>query len=175
MAIHYKIREGAVITCSGEKDRPNYKPRYNENGSYELVEDGVIHSYDDIQAWSPMCDMGQIIERYIRTGDTNLLQRRAAFYADVTNLPKNYAELHNILADADNVFNSLPVAIREQFGNSPAVFYADSAKADSVISEYLRSQSQAAEPVSAPVSPQPEIAVTSPISSVVAEGGATNE
>lgn len=147
-----------VFSVSGEKDRPNYKPKYQENGAYELVEDGVFHSYDDIQAWAPMCDMGQIIERYIRTGDTDLLQRRAAFYADVTGLPTNYVELHNMLSDADRIFESLPVAIREQFGNNPAVFYADGEKANSVISEYLRSQN--VEPVAAPVSPAPSPEIT---------------
>lgn len=175
MAICYTFPEHTIFSVSGEPDRPNYKPRYNENGSYELVQDGVIHCYDDIQAWSPMCDMGQIIERYIRTGDSQLLQRRAAFYADVTNLPKNYAELHNMLADADNIFNSLPVEIREQFGNNPAMFYSDSVNADAVISEYLRSQRQKTESVPAPVSPEPQIAVAAPISPVISDGGVSNE
>lgn len=155
MSICYEIRPDAVVSVSGEKDRPNYKPKYNSNGSYELVQDGVFHSYDDIQAWSPMCDMGQIIERYIRTGDESLLARRAAFYADVTNLPQNYAELHNILADADRVFESLPLELREAFGNSPAKFYADGAEADRILSDFF-AKTKAPDPV-APDVPVPQI------------------
>lgn len=175
MAICYKIPDGKICSVAGEKDRPNYRPKYQENGAYELVQDGVIHSYDDIQAWSPMCDMGQIIERYIRTGDAQLLQRRAGFYGDVTGLPTNYVELHNMLENADRIFESLPVAVREQFGNNPAVFYADGAAADSVIRDYLRSQSEP-EPVPATVPPAAPVAPTSVVSPVTpSEGGVVNE
>ncbi len=138
-----------IFSVSGEKDRSNYKPRYDEGGAYELVEDGVFHSYDDIQAWLPSCDMGTIIERYIRTGDTELLNRRAAFYADTTDLPTNYAELHNMLQHADEVFLSLPVEVREEFGHNPAVFYADGTKANEVISKYLKSKEESPAPVPA--------------------------
>lgn len=148
----YKLNKD-MFSESGEKTRPNYKPKYDENGHYELVEDGVFHSYEDIQAWLPSTDMSTIIDRYLKTGDTSLLQQRAAFYADVTSLPSNYAELHNMLQHADDVFMSLPVEIREEFGHNPAGFYADADKANHVVSSYLRSRetSPIVETVTAPV------------------------
>ena len=154
-----------VFSVSGEKDRPNYKPQYNEAGAYELVEDGVFHSYDDIQAWLPTCDMGTIIERYIRTGDTELLNRRAAFYADTTDLPTNYAELHNMLQHADEVFMSLPVEVREEFGHNPAGFYSDGAKANEVISKYLKSKEEPPVPVPTEpvITPAPAPAPVEPV------------
>lgn len=118
--------EHVCFSNPGEKDRPNYRPEYSSNGVYELVEDGVFHSYDDIQAWLPTCDLAQIMERYIRTGDESILQRRAGYYADVTGLPTNYAELHNTLRHADEVFSSLPVEIREKFNQNPAEFFSSS-------------------------------------------------
>lgn len=155
---------------SGEKTRPNYKPKYNDNGSYELVEDGVFHSYDDIQAWLPSTDMTTIYNQYLRTGDASLLQRRASFYADVTQLPKNYAELSNMLHDADNVFNSLPLELREKFDNNPAVFYRDGNDANAIISEYIRLNSKSALDSHSPVSQSP---VNSSVPDV--DGGVKNE
>ena len=141
----------------GEKERPDYKPSYNENGSYELVECGKIHSYEDVQAWLPMCDMGQIMERYIRTGDSSLLNKRAGFYGDVTDLPKNYAELHNMLHNADAIFDALPVELKEAFGHNPAVFYADQEKANRIVSDFiLRGQKNTPAP-SVEVPPAPSV------------------
>lgn len=125
------------ISNSGEKERPDYKPKYNDNGSYELVQCGVIHSYEDVQAWACTCDMSQIMDRYIRTGDTALLNRRAGFYGDVTELPKNYAQLHNLLNNADDIFNALPAELKEKFGHNPAVFYADTEKANGILSDFI--------------------------------------
>lgn len=159
MAIHYDFSSYEHgFTCSGDKVRPNYKPQYNENGSYELVEDGLQHCYEDIQSWLPSTDLGTIINTYLKTGDAELLQRRAGFYADVTDLPKNYGELHNMLQNADNIFLSLPLEVRESFGNSAAVFYKDPSVADEAIRSYLMSKEKesdvpAPEPVITPVEP----------------------
>lgn len=138
-------------SVSGERERPNYKPRFNAHGAYELVPDGVIHSYDDVQAHAGATDMSAIIERYIRTGDERLLQRRAAFFADTTGLPTNYGELHNMLSQADDLFNALPTEIKQQFFNSPAMFYLDSRKADGVIADFI-ARSNATKPI-APADP----------------------
>lgn len=120
----------------GTMERPNYKPKYLDSGSYELVEDGVFHSFDDIQAWLPTCDMGIIMRQYLRTGDESILNRRAGFYADVSDLPKDYIALRNMLNDADQIFMSLPLEMREAFGHSPSKFYADPALASQVMEEY---------------------------------------
>ena len=128
-----------IISNSGEKTRPNYKPMYNENGSYTLVEDGVIHSYEDIQAWKATCDMATIIERYIRTGDTSILNRRAGFYADVTELPTNYAELANTLQNADLFFNALPADVKEKYEFNPAKFFA-TADISSVLADVYKNK-----------------------------------
>lgn len=125
---------------AGLPERPNYKPHYLDGGSYELVEDGVIHSLDDIQAWLPTCDMGVIMRQYIRTGDESILQRRAGFYADVTDMPKDYIALRNMLNDADNIFASLPLELREKFGHSPSQFYANPELADAVLNQYISDQ-----------------------------------
>lgn len=159
------------FSVSGEKDRPNYRPQYAPNGTYELVEDGLIHSYDDVQAWLPQTDMGQIIERYIRTGDTALLNRRAAFYADVSDMPRNYAELHNCLQNADRIFLTLPLEVREEFGNSPAMFYSDGEKAREIIGKYVKKVTENNKP-SVDVTPAQPV---TPVESVVEKGSVVNE
>lgn len=134
--------ESRVIDFSvaGEKDRYNYKPKYLDNGSYELVRDGMIHSYEEIQAWKCTCDMSAIMERYIRTGDSSILNQRAGFYADVTSLPKNYVELANTLRDADNFFNALPIDIKKKYDMNPAIFYANNDNVMEVVHAHFASQ-----------------------------------
>lgn len=152
----YKTKS-TVVSNSGEKDRPNYKPMYKDNGAYELVQDGVIHSYEDIQAWKATCDMSTIIDRYIRTGDSNILNQRAGFYADVTDLPKNYVELSNMLQNADNFFNSLPAEIKKEYEFNPAIFFAK-ADIDSVIAKAFGKPvepTDKVEPVVPPVNVEP--------------------
>lgn len=133
------------FTEAGLPERPDYKPKYLDSGAYELVEDGVIHSLDDIQAWLPTCDMGVIMKQYLRTGDESLLNRRAGFYADVVDVPKDYVALRNMLNDADQIFASLPLELRERFGHSPSRFYADGVQADAIIQEFVASEKLKAE------------------------------
>lgn len=116
-------RAKTVSSVSGEKTRPNYKPMYDDKGNYTLVPNGVFNSYDDIQSYADSCDLSLIMERYNMTGDASLLNKRHGFYEDVTDMPANYAELQNMLIDADNKFNALPLEIREKFGQDPARFY----------------------------------------------------
>lgn len=162
-----------IVSNSGEKTRPNYKPMYNDNGSYTLVEDGVIHSYDDIQSWKATCDMSTIIERYIRTGDTSILNQRAGFYADVTQLPTNYAELANTLQNADLFFNALPADVKEQFEFNPAKFFA-TADISSVLADVYKVKKEPEKVNPVPVTKediiQPTIDPVEPI-----EGGALIE
>ena len=163
----YTARESERVSSNvGTPTRPNYKPKYLDGGAYELVEDGVIHSLDDIQAWLPTCDMGVIMRQYVRTGDESLLNRRAAFYADVTDLPKDYIALRNMLNDADNIFMSLPVELREQFGHSPSRFYADGETANAVLNEYI-SKVEAAKPQSLPIE--------NPVQTTEVKGGVVSE
>lgn len=150
--------EHGIKSNSGLPDRPNYKPMYTDKGAYELVEDGVFHSFDDIQAWLPTCDMGIIMRQYLRTGDESILNRRAGFYADVSDLPKDYIALRNMLNDADQIFASLPLELRERFGHSPSRFYADSELASQIMDEYIKSVAPP-EPI-----PVPD-AVISPVTS----------
>lgn len=126
-----------IISISGLKSRPNYKPKYLDNGAYELVEDGFIHSYEEIQAWKATTDMSAIMERYIRTGDSSILNQRACFYGDVTALPKNYVELANTLREADNFFNALPIELKKEYDMNPAVFYANVNDVVGVVSEHF--------------------------------------
>ncbi len=169
-AINAYKTKSTVVSNSGEKERPNYKPMYLDSGAYELVQDGVIHSYEDIQAWKATCDMSTIIERYIRTGDTNILNQRAGFYADVTELPKNYVELANMLHNADNFFNALPADIKKEYDFNPAIFFAN-ADIDSVIATAF------GKPVEPPVQVEPVVPPVNvePIENPIEKGVIVNE
>lgn len=168
----FKIKSN-VVSNSGEKDRPNYKPMYLENGAYELVQDGVIHSYEDIQSWKATCDMSTIIERYIRTGDSNIINQRAGFYADVTDLPKNYVELANMLANADNFFNALPADIKKEYEFNPAIFFAK-ADIDKVIATAFGNSDEPTVKVEPTGKVEPTVKVD-PIDNAIDKGVTVNE
>lgn len=112
-----------IPTESGEKTRPNYKPKFDSRGNYVLEQDGVFNSYDDIQSHAESTDLALIMQRYNMTGDSSLLNVRQGFYEDITGFPANYAEMQNMLIDANNKFMELPLAVREEFGQDPAQFY----------------------------------------------------
>lgn len=147
------------FSTAGKKNRPNYKPSYLDSGSYELVEDGVIHSYDDIQAHLPECDLGKIIDLYMRSGDSSLIERRAGFFDEVGILPSNYVELQNVLKRSDVLFNSLPVEIKEKYGNSAAKFFNDKDNIKFLSDFYNPKASVKVEPVKVEPVKVPEVKV----------------
>ena len=111
-----------VCSCSGEKDRPKFRGRYNDVGIFEVVPDGSENVYDDIQALTPTCDLQVIVERYLRTGDSSLINKTNGFYADIADMPTNYAQMVNFVKAGEDAFYQLPLEIREKF-DSPVEYY----------------------------------------------------
>lgn len=144
-----------VKSVSGEKDRSDYKPHYLDGDSYELLESGKIHSYDEIQSHAAECDMNKIIEMYQKTGDEKILQRRAGFYDEAGVLPSDYVALSNSLKKADTLFNGLPVEIREKYGNSPAKFFSSPNNMAVIDGYYKQKAAAAVTPKVSPDTPKP--------------------
>lgn len=103
-------------TPSGSPEATTYKMCLNrETGHKTLIPDGKTNLYARIQEAAESCDINRIVARALE-GDTEALNRVAGTYMDCTNMPSTLADMHQIIMDAHNEFDSLPLEIRERFG-----------------------------------------------------------
>ena len=58
-------------------------------------------------------------------GETEALDIRPGFYADVTDMPKTYAELFQRYEDSKRFFDELPSDLKEMFNNSYTEFWSE--------------------------------------------------
>lgn len=122
----YNIDRGdRPISKSGDKTRPDYKPTYDSNGKYKLEESGTINSYDDIQSYHDTCDLQSIIRLYNMTGNAELLNKRRGFYMDIAEFPQTYAEMQQLMINAENEFNMLPKEIKQEFNYNVKEYFAE--------------------------------------------------
>lgn len=78
--------------------------------------------YERTQAARDSVDIHKILERY-RAGDTDALNRVTGMYLDTVNMPKTIGELFDAVSNAQQVFDSMPIEIRNKYNNNPAAFY----------------------------------------------------
>lgn len=106
----------SAATPSGSPEAKTYKMCLDrETGHKTLVPDGKTNLYARIQEAAESCDINRIVARALE-GDTEALNRVAGTYMDCTNMPSTLADMHQIIMDAHNEFDSLPLEIREKFG-----------------------------------------------------------
>lgn len=114
---------GRFYSEVGERQKMKHHARYDDNGCVVLVEDGYDDLYAAIQSFAPSVDVHVILKRFVN-GDASALSKRQGIYADLTGMPKTYAELLNTVNDLERQFLELPVDVREKFGNSFAQYAA---------------------------------------------------
>lgn len=101
----------------GTSEHILYSPQFDDHGHFELVESGVEDVYDMIQSHKDSTDIHQILRRF-NNGDVNALNKVQGVFADVTEMPKTYAEMLNHIIAGKNAFMDLPVETRAKFGHS---------------------------------------------------------
>lgn len=103
----------------------NFRYEYDrDTGVKTLVRDGSTNVYNYIQAHCDSADINNIVARY-NNGDNNALNEVNGFYMDVKDIPDNIADLKNYILRTDELFNKLPVEIKEKFGFSSVKFWSD--------------------------------------------------
>lgn len=118
-----------VETCPGSPEHITYAGHYDEKGRVVLEESGRENIYDFIQSHAESCDIHVLMKRY-QNGDVSALSQAQGFYGDVLDFPKTYAEALNHMNEMERKFMSLPVDVREKFGNSFSEFLAASGEPD---------------------------------------------
>ncbi len=123
MAFRTQFDRVKIVSNSGDYLNPTYSPKVNDDGSLDLVETGVVDTYQEIQAWRDSCDIHVILNRYVN-GDVNALSRNVPLFGDFTEAPKSLAEYYQRMIDAEAAFNRLPVETRAKFNHSASEFFS---------------------------------------------------
>lgn len=110
--------------------------RFNDSGDKFFYKEGWI--FDDgelkwvlkekvpmdaqIQAEKDLVELHAILKRY-EDGDNSALNRVQGMYLDTVDLPSNYAEMYAAVNRANDVFDSMPIEIKEKYNNNAATFW----------------------------------------------------
>lgn len=98
---------------------------YGQVNSYVDEKTGEVVVYESMTAdeFRHACDVNRIVEKWQRTG---VLEHTARFAGEYGNFigPESYHEAANRLAEANSMFETLPAAMRAEFGNDVGHFLA---------------------------------------------------
>lgn len=94
-----------------------YSPVFDKRGVMTLEQSGQEDFYGYIQSFRDSVDLHKILERYA-SGDAAALNQVQGAYGDFSELPSTYADLLNTVIDGERTFDTLPIEIKQQFGNS---------------------------------------------------------
>lgn len=113
-----------VVSNPGSDMVTDFVSVYDDDGKRKLVPNGQHSMFDEIQSYRENCELKTILKRYVQTGDDTLLKRRQAIYADVTDIPKTYADVLRVANAAQEMFDVLSKDKKEAFNNNVDEFLA---------------------------------------------------
>lgn len=145
-----------VVTCPGDELKDEYILKKTENGE-TLVKTGQTNMYDYIQSHADSVDIHKILERCALVQDYSLLNRQMAEYMDCSEMPTTLADAYNMVVQSQQMFEKMPLSVREAYDNNFVQFIGDfgSANFNSVVGTYLESVKK----VEPTVEVQPSISV----------------
>lgn len=80
---------------------------YDRDGGRHLEKVGEEDLFEIIQSHRDSVDLKKILERCMMTGDVSALHQRQGIYTDTTALPNNARDYHQILINAEAIYNGL--------------------------------------------------------------------
>lgn len=120
----YERGSTEYYSCAGNSIRTLYSSKVNDKGVLELQMVGEEDTYPLIQSYKDSCSINYLLAKYAN-GDVNALSKVQGVYGDFTELPKSFAEVLQRVIDGENFFNSLPLDVRQQFGNDFRRWFAE--------------------------------------------------
>lgn len=103
-----------IYSNSGSPEKTIYGSKLLSNGRIATFEKSKEDFYSYIQSFAESVDINNTISKFIN-GDINALNQRKGEYIDCSEFPTNYAEVLNVINNATNIFNSLPLEERAKF------------------------------------------------------------
>lgn len=93
------------------------------DGSAAAISDATALDFSETKSLTQQqfveeCDINNIVNNYLKTGEITHLAASSPLYADVTEIPDFQSAL-NFVIEAGNAFMDLPSKIRERFNNDP--------------------------------------------------------
>lgn len=70
------------------------------------------------------CDLGSIVKRFIRTGELPQFRQRPTI-EDATDVPDDFFEAMRPATEVRQMFDQLPLEVRNKFNNDPELWFAD--------------------------------------------------
>lgn len=113
-------RPTTIASPIGDGHSPVYEERIVE-GKRKLVQVGADNINEFVQKSLEDTKIYNILAKY-ENGNIDVLNQMHGEYLDVTSLPKNLAEAHNLIINAHKTFESLPLEVRAKFDHSSDVF-----------------------------------------------------
>lgn len=110
-------RPATIAAPSGERFSSVFR-EVIENDVPKLEQVGQHDIYQMIQSNTEFADLRCIMEKFQRTGDPSLLNRKEGFYADLTGMPNNLLEAQNKVLKALQMFDNLKPEVRNHFGGT---------------------------------------------------------
>lgn len=86
-----------------------------------VVPKGEKNLYSEINSFANSVDIHVLLQRFAN-GDKEALMQRAGAFIDVSAMPTNINDFVNLYKDGENLFNTLPVEIKEKFNNNMVEF-----------------------------------------------------
>lgn len=118
-----RLGERGVPSAPGSGMKDTYKMNVDKDGKRELRKSGEYNLYAEIQSYKDSVSIDYILSRFVN-GDETALSRAQGIYGDFTEMPTTQAELMQRVIDAENLFNQLPLDVREQYNFSASEFFA---------------------------------------------------
>ena len=107
-----------VLQPAGNRIHDTLSGRFDDDGIFVLDVSGTEDIYTKIQSHAASVDIHVILDRY-RRGDLDVLgDPSRSVFLDASEMPRNYAQLLNLVADGERAFMSLPVEERAKFDHS---------------------------------------------------------
>lgn len=152
----------------GTRIKTIYGPKFDDRGVMYLTELGKHNLYAEIQSHAQSVDIHVLLALY-HNGDKEALSRVQGAYGDFTEMPTTFAEALNAMIGAEQYFNSLPVEVKDRFGQSFHRFMVALDSPDFVSNMGLKPDVPEPTPVSvtAPIPSQASSPVPSPTPSSV--------
>lgn len=105
------------VAPAGSRFAEDISLKYDERGNRIFYSKGKIDLYEKIQSFKDECNLELIVARCTASGDFSPLQRVQGFYADVSKMPKNLAEVYSSVSTAQRIFSQLPQDVASKFSN----------------------------------------------------------
>lgn len=119
-----RCRSGKFVSNPGTPLHKVMHGEVKEDGTIRLIVDRIEDTDKIIDSFRESTDIHNIMAR-IEAGDVSLLNSKKGFFADVTDMPKTYAEMLDLIEKGKYFFSHLPAEVKDQYNNDFNQFFAD--------------------------------------------------